>query len=69
MPHDRLGPDLAFLDEKIEPSFHAHRPWTWGSNKQTPRTQVQDAGNFIPTITTPIDPGTVRRLDARGMPP
>ena len=69
MPHDRLGPDLAFLDEKIEPSFHVHRPWTWGSNKQTSRTQVKDAGNVIHTITPPIDPDTSGRLDARGMPP
>src|SRR5882762_732089 len=70
MAHDRLGPDLAFLDKKIEPSFRAHRPWTsWSSKKQTSRAQVQDAGNVIPAITTPIDPDTIRRFDARGMPP
>jgi len=43
MPHDRLGPDLAFLDEKIELGFHAHRPWTWGSDKQTSCAQILDA--------------------------
>ena len=69
MAHDRLGPDLAFLDKKIEPCFGAYRPWTWGSKKQTSRAQVQDAGNVIPTITTPIDPDTIRRFDARGMAP
>jgi hypothetical protein len=69
MPHDRLGPDLAFLDKKIEPGFRAHRPWTWGSKKQTSRAQISDAGNVIPTIATPIDPDTVRCLDARGMAP
>jgi hypothetical protein len=69
MPHDRLGADLAFLDEKIEPSFRAHRPWTWGSKKQTSRAQVQDAGNVILTIATPIDPDTVRCFDARGLAP
>jgi hypothetical protein len=26
MAHDRLGPDLAFLDKKIEPGFRAHGP-------------------------------------------
>ena len=26
MPHDCLGPDLAFLDKKIEPGFRAYRP-------------------------------------------
>jgi hypothetical protein len=69
MPHDRLGPDLAFLDKKIEPGFGAHGPWTWGSKKQTSRAQVQDAGNVIPTVTTPIDPDTIRCFDARGMAP
>src|SRR5260370_31591332 len=69
MPHDHLGPDLAFLDEKIELGFRANRPWTWGSNKQTSGAQIPYAGNFIPTITAPIDPDTVRRLDARGMSP
>ena len=43
MPYDRLGPDLSFLDEKIELGFHSHRPWTWGSNEQTSRAQVPDA--------------------------
>ncbi len=42
MPHDRRGPDLSFLDEKIELGFHSHGPWTWGSNKQTSRAQVPD---------------------------
>ena len=69
MPHGRLGPDLAFLDKKIEPGFRAHRRWTWGSNKQASRAQVQDAGNFILAITTPIDPDTIVRFDARGMSP
>jgi hypothetical protein len=69
MPHDRLGPDLAFLDKKIEPGFRAYRTWTWGSKKQTSRAQVQDAGNFIPAITAPIDPDTIQRFDARSMPP
>jgi hypothetical protein len=69
MAHDCLGPDLAFLDKKIEPGFRAHGPWTWGSKKQASRAQVQDAGNVIPTMTTPIDPDTIRRFDARGMAP
>jgi hypothetical protein len=69
MAHDRLGPDLAFLDKKIEPGFRAHGPRTWGSKKQASRAQVQDAGNVIPTMTTPIDPDTIRRFDARGMAP
>jgi len=69
MPHDRLGPDLAFLDKKIEPGFRAYRPRTWGSKKQTSRTQVQDAGNVIPTMTAPIDPDTIRGFDARGLAP
>jgi len=69
MPHGRLGPDLAFLDKKIEPGFGANRPWTWGSKKQASRAQVQDAGNFILAITTPIDPDTILRFDARGMSP
>jgi hypothetical protein len=69
MAHDRLGADLAFLDEKIEPGFRAHRPWTWCSKKQTSRAQVQDAGNVIPAIAPPIDPDTIRRFDARGMAP
>ncbi len=37
MPHDRLGPDLSFLDEEIELGFHSHRPWTRSSNGQTSR--------------------------------
>src|SRR5260370_35138941 len=69
MPHHRLGPDLAFLDKEIEPSFRAHRPWTWGSNKQTSPAQAQDSGNFIHTFTPPIDPDTVPALDPRGMAP
>jgi hypothetical protein len=69
MPHDRLGPDLAFLDKKIEPGFRTHRPCSWGSDKQTSRAQVSDGGNFISTITTPIDPDIFQSLDARGMPP
>ncbi len=40
VPHDRLGPDLSFLDGKIEPGFRVHRPWTWGSNQQNARAQV-----------------------------
>jgi hypothetical protein len=69
MAHDRLGPDLAFLDKKIEPGFRTHRPCSWGSDKQTSRAQVSDGGNFISTITTPIDPDIFQSLDARGMPP
>ncbi len=42
MPHDRLGPDLAFLDKKIELGLHAHRLWNRGSNKQTSGAQVPD---------------------------
>ena len=68
MPHDGLGTDLAFLNKKIEPGFGAYRPWTWGTNKQTSRAQIQDAGNVIHTITTPIDPDSVQRLNPRGMP-
>src|SRR5437870_13476968 len=44
MAHDGLGADLAFLDQKIEPSLGAHRAWAWGTNKQTSGAQVQDAG-------------------------
>jgi hypothetical protein len=69
MPHDRVGPDLSFLDEKIELGFRSHRAWTCGSYKQTSRAQVPDAGNFIPAITTPADPDVVRRLGASGMAP
>lgn len=69
MADDRLGPDLAFLDKKVEPGFRAHRPWSWGSKKQTSRAQVPDAGNVIPAITTPIDPNSIRGFDARGMAP
>jgi len=69
MPHDRLGPDLAFLDKKIEPRFRVYWPRTGRSKKQTSRAQVKDAGNFIPTFTTPIDPDTVRCFDARGLAP
>src|SRR5216683_3837710 len=69
MAHDGLGADLAFLDKKIEPGFRARRPWTWSSNKQASRAQIQDAGNVIHTITTPIDPDPFGSLDARGMPP
>lgn len=43
MPHHRLGPDLSFLDEKIELGFHSDRPSTWGSNEQASRAQVPDA--------------------------
>jgi hypothetical protein len=43
MPHDRLGPDLSFLDEKIEPGFHSDKPSTWRSNEQASRAQVPDA--------------------------
>jgi hypothetical protein len=43
MPHDGLGPDLAFLDKKIELGFHAHGLWNRGSNKQTCGAQVPDA--------------------------
>jgi len=69
MPHDALDPDLAFLDQKIEPGFRAYRLWTCGSNEQTSRAQVPDACDIIDTVTTPIDPHAVRRLDPRGMPP
>jgi hypothetical protein len=43
MPHDGLGPDLAFLDKKIELGFHAHGLGNRGSNKQTCGAQVPDA--------------------------
>jgi hypothetical protein len=69
MPHDSLGADLAFRDEKIELGFHAYRLWSGGSNKQTPGAQILDAGDIILTITTPTDPDPVGRLDARGVPP
>ena len=42
MPHDRLGPDLAFLDEEIELGFHTHRLRNQGRNKQTCGAQVAD---------------------------
>ena len=69
MPHDGLGPDLAFLDEKIEPGFRAYRPWAHGSYEQTSRAQVPDAGDVLDPVTTPIDPNSVWRLDPRGMAP
>jgi len=43
MRYDRLGPELSFLDEKIDLAFHSHRPWTWVAIKQTSRTKVPDA--------------------------
>jgi hypothetical protein len=43
MPHDRLGPDLSFLDEKIDLGFHSHRLSSRGCNEQTSRAQVPDA--------------------------
>jgi hypothetical protein len=43
MPHDRLAPDLSFLDEKIELGFRSHRAWKPGSNEQTFRAHVPDA--------------------------
>jgi hypothetical protein len=43
MPHDRLGPDLSFLDEKIDLGFHSHRLSGCGCNEQTSRAQVSDA--------------------------
>ncbi len=69
MPHERLGPDLAFRDEKIELGFHAYRLCKRGSNEQTSGAQVLDAGDIILTMTTPADPYPVGRLDARGVPP
>jgi len=43
MPHDRLGPDLSFLDEEIDLGFHFHRPWIWSSNEQTSQAQIPEA--------------------------
>ncbi len=43
MSHDRLGPDLSFLDQKINLGFHSHRVSTGGCNEQTSRAQVSDA--------------------------
>jgi hypothetical protein len=43
MPHHRLGPDLSFLDEKIDLGFHSHRLSSCGCNEQTSRAQVPDA--------------------------
>jgi len=43
MSHDRLGPDLSFLDQKINLGFHSHRLSTGGCNEQTSRAQVSDA--------------------------
>jgi len=42
MPHDGLGPDLAFLDEEIELGFRTHRLRNRGRNKQTCGAQVAD---------------------------
>jgi hypothetical protein len=69
MPHDGLGPDLAFVDEKIELGFGAHRPRVWRSDKQTSCAQIPDTGDVVPAITTPTDPNTIRRVDARGLAP
>jgi hypothetical protein len=69
MPHDRLGPDLAFRDEKIKLGFHAYRLWSGGSNKQTSGAQVPDAGDIILTIATPAHPDPIRHFDARGVAP
>jgi hypothetical protein len=43
MPHDGLGPDLSFLNEKIELGFRSHRTRKLGSNKKTSRAHIQDA--------------------------
>lgn len=69
VPHDRLGPDLAFLDKKIELGFRVHRLWNGRSNKQTSGAQVPDSRDIILTVTTPADPDAVRRFDARGVAP
>jgi len=43
MPHDGIGPDLSFLNEKIEFDYRSRRTWKPRSKKQTSRAQVPDA--------------------------
>ena len=49
MAHNSLGSDLAFFDEKINLCFGSNRLRLMCLNKNSPKTQIPNAGN----ITTP----------------
>jgi len=55
--NDRIGPDAAFLDEKIELGGHAlFQVGMRGLDKQAIDADVQDARDIVAAIAAPADP-------------
>ncbi len=60
VPHNSLGPDLAFLDQKIKLGLLAQRSRNCRVDEQSPHAQIANARNIIHSITAPIDPHALR---------
>jgi hypothetical protein len=65
VPDDSLGPDLSFLNKKIELCLDAHGRRNLRGKEQSAHAQVANAGNIIDALTAPIHPNVAQGLDAR----
>jgi hypothetical protein len=68
MPHHGRGPDLSFLDQKIELDPCTNDPWLWRLNKHTTHAQIPNSRNVVTSITPPVDPNTSGCIDSRVVP-
>jgi len=69
MPHDSVGPDLSFLDKKINFGRRTHISWVSCFDKQTTQAHVPNSSSLVTLVTPPVDPDALGYLDPRVEPP
>jgi hypothetical protein len=69
MPHYSVGPDLSLLDQKFNLCPGPNDPRPSRFDKQPARTQIPNSRCVITSLTTPVNPNALRRLDSRVKPP
>src|SRR5712664_4986510 len=69
MPHNGFGPDLSFLDKKMQVCFRAHSLVLVCQDKQTAGAEIANLRSIVILVGAPADIDGPRCADTRDGPP
>src|SRR5215472_2193145 len=69
VPHDRVGPDLSLLNQKINLGGCTYGPGCGCFDKQSPDTEVPNTREIVSIVAPPTNRHDSWRVDTRGVSP